>query len=152
MRHSYFLLFISLLLGSNYLNAQETIFFAYDQAGNQIRRSFSNDIFSRTANEEESKTKQITVDLNGSNADESKLQFYPNPVKDILHLQWNNEESAFGTEIRIFNLTGQQLQVHIMSNKDNRLNIDFSMYEQGVYMLNIYYSNGKVKSIKVVKA
>src|SRR5690606_7860913 len=123
MRHSYFLLFISLLFGSNYLNAQETIFFAYDQAGNQIRRSYSDDIFSRTANEEESKTKQIFVELNGRNADESKLQFYPNPVKDIMHLQWYNEESTFVAEIRIYNLTGQELQIHEVNIKDNGLNI-----------------------------
>ncbi|MFV0573763.1 MAG: T9SS type A sorting domain-containing protein [Xanthomarina gelatinilytica] len=154
MRHNYCFILISLFFTYSHLNAQETIVFVYDQGGNQILRTFSEDFtFLRAETENEKETKQALAEEETEIlSEDSNLRYYPNPVDDVLHMQWQNNENTFLAEVRVYNLTGQQLQVFVMDFNDNNLNIDFSIYEQGVYMLNLYYSNGEVTSIKAVKA
>ena len=82
--------------------------------------------------------------LANNSFDSANFSFYPNPVKDILNLSYNQEISS----VEIFNLLGQK----VSSNKINANNarIDMSNLSKGAYMVKVT-SNDQVKTIKIMK-
>jgi hypothetical protein len=73
-----------------------------------------------------------------------KLKLYPNPVKDILNLSFNNEI----TTISIYNLLGQE--VIIKSVNSNETSIDITGLAAGTYLVKVT-SNNEVKTVKIIK-
>ena len=82
--------------------------------------------------------------LGNSSFDNANFAFYPNPVKNILNLSYNQEISS----VEVFNLLGQKVN----SNKinANSAQIDMSNLSKGAYMVKVT-SNDQVKTIKVIK-
>jgi endo-1,4-beta-D-glucanase Y len=72
------------------------------------------------------------------------LQVYPNPTKDIFNISSND----IIDNVEVYNMVGQ----NIFNKKDiaNNINVDFSNYTDGLYLVKIH-SDNKVKTIKVVK-
>jgi hypothetical protein len=75
--------------------------------------------------------------------EETSLQFYPNPVSDVLTI--NNSTSI--NNATVINLLGQE--VFNSQYNSTQAIIDFSQFPVGVYMVNIT-SEGKKQSFKVV--
>lgn len=65
--------------------------------------------------------------------DSIPLTFYPNPVTNILYLP----TSAVGNQVKIYNLTGQCVYMHLLVN--NRM--DVSTLPSGVYLIQIEHNN-----------
>ena len=82
--------------------------------------------------------------LGNSSFDNANFTFYPNPVKNILNLSYNQEISV----VEVFNLLGQK----VSSNKinANAAQVDMSNLSKGAYMVRVT-SNNQVKTIKVIK-
>ena len=94
-----------------------------------------------------SKDFQISVydaSLGNSSFDNANFTFYPNPVKDVLNLSYNQEIS----NVEVYNLLGQK----VISNKMNATSaqIDMSNLSKGAYLVKVL-SKDQVKTIKVMK-
>lgn len=73
----------------------------------------------------------------------SNLKFYPNPVKNILNLSFNQNIE----KINVYNLLGQEVLVKL--NSDNT-KIDMSNLVSGNYLVK-FTSGDKVKTMKIIK-
>ena len=79
-----------------------------------------------------------------SGFDASNFKVYPNPVKDILNLDYIQDISS----VTVFNLLGQQmLSKEINAEKGN---IDMSGFAAGSYLVKVLAGN-QSKTIKVIK-
>lgn len=72
----------------------------------------------------------------------SKVSVYPNPVKNILHINGNNIKT-----VEVYSVNGQ----HIVTQNSNTENVDVSTLESGMYFLNITSINGHTVVKKFVK-
>lgn len=79
---------------------------------------------------------------------DSRIVIYPNPSKDIFHLDLSQEEASFNS-ISIFNLLG--VRVHYQSITSKELNyINLSQFADGYY-IGILEGDDKNISIKLIK-
>lgn len=94
----------------------------------------------------ESKFKISAYDASLANSDfnASKFKAYPNPVKDILNLEYAQDISS----VKVVNLLGQQVISRNVNAGTTAL--DMSHLTSGVYIVNVT-SGDTVKSFKVVK-
>jgi hypothetical protein len=77
--------------------------------------------------------------------DSSAFKYYPNPVKNLLNLSFDQEISS----VEIFNLLGQKVKSNTV-NAANDVQVDMSSLANGPYMVKVI-SNNKMKTIKVIK-
>lgn len=82
--------------------------------------------------------------LANSSFDNANFAYYPNPVKDVLNLTYNQEIS----NVEVFNLLGQKVLSNIINA--NTAQVDMSSLSKGAYIVNVT-SNNLVKTIKVIK-
>ena len=75
----------------------------------------------------------------------NKLNVYPNPVVNTLHIDNVSEYSR----IEVSNLLGQAI-AKFENNKVNA-NIDFSKLNKGIYFVSLYTKDGLVKTMKITK-
>lgn len=82
--------------------------------------------------------------LSTSDFNVSKLSFYPNPVKDVLNINYN----ASIEKVEIYSVLGQLL----LTEKHNvdSIKMNLSHLNKGVYIATIY-SNGEKSSVKILK-
>lgn len=80
-------------------------------------------------------------DLAVSNVSKNQLKVYPNPVKDILHLE--STEKIEKTEV--YSVDGKLLKTTSENNK-----VDFSQYGKGLYIIKMYTKSG-VHTQKIIK-
>lgn len=82
--------------------------------------------------------------LSSNSFDSNAFLAYPNPVKDVLNLEYNSEISS----IKVMNLLGQEV---ISRNINaNSTQVDMSQLSAGAYIVNVVIGDA-VKTIKVVK-
>ena len=82
--------------------------------------------------------------LSGGSFDASQFQYFPNPVKNILNLAYNQNIDV----VTVYNLLGQKVlenTIHATNAK-----IDMSALAQGSYIVKIISEN-QTKTIKVIK-
>jgi Secretion system C-terminal sorting domain len=133
------LLFFMLIL--QYVCTAQTFLFDYDDAGNQTRRYIS--YSGRMANPN---TENQTIEPNVF----EEFKYYPNPVKEELILEWQNNENKTIQKIELYNLQGKLLQTKTTETV-KETSISFKDYAMGMYILNVYYSDNSNKSIKILK-
>jgi hypothetical protein len=137
--------FFGLCLASN---AQNKIIFSYDTAGNQVNRELCINCLTgkKVKNEKEIKKEDL---IKSEVSDQ--ISYYPNPVEQELYLSWDLIESNAVSSIQVYSLSGQLLQSFHNRDKINLQTISFQSYPRGVYAVVFLYSNGKQKSIKIIK-
>jgi hypothetical protein len=144
------LIFIFFCLQCLFLNAQ-ILRFEYDAAGNQIQREWCPFCSSRNAQEIH---KEVT-DLEDSDLEkffpEDVISYYPNPVKEELYIKWDLINDNKVLNLDVLNLNGQLVKSFKEGLNQNSFVISFRDYPNGVYFLNLVYSNGDQKSIKIIK-
>jgi len=88
----------------------------------------------------------VTVDVQLSNNDFEKanLSYYPNPVTDILNI--NYSENII--QVFIFNLSGQMIKS--LNTNSNHIEIDMSDLSSGIYFVQLKTSN-KEQFVKIIK-
>lgn len=129
----------------------EKVRFEYDSAGNQILRRWclncgfryvQNDFKEISALEDTDMFKFFAEDV---------ISYYPNPVNEELFLKWDliNGNKVIGLDI--YTINGQIKSRMQQNSTSNTLLISFRDYPSGIYFLNLNYSNGDQKSIKIVK-
>lgn len=128
------------------------ITFDYDNAGNQTKRELC--LSCTKANYKTTAPKEVVAlveeDLQKFSP-EDVISYYPNPVKEELFLKWELVENKGITSIYLDDLNGRILRTFNHLEKVNTLNIPFSNYPAGTYLIIMVYNDGEQKTIKIVK-
>ncbi len=75
--------------------------------------------------------------------DEDAITIYPNPVKDVFNLKVGHFSTVEG-QVRIFNMSGAEMSSKPLNKGDNKLSINTSDFQNGMYFLIIEGKNKKV--------
>lgn len=128
--------------------AQNEMEFRYDAAGNQTSRVL---ILNNWAKQAESTEKKVTNQELLKFFPEDVISYYPNPVKEQLYLQWELTNNILVKTITIYNTNGQQVNFIEKLEQQNNQTINFNTLPLGLYLVNLNYSNGEVKTINIIK-
>lgn len=82
--------------------------------------------------------------LSTGSFDASNFSYYPNPVKNVLNLSYNQNI----TKVEVFNMLGQKMTSNVYDATSAQINM--SGYTTGVYLINIT-SNNATKTVRVIK-
>jgi hypothetical protein len=74
------------------------------------------------------------------------LNIYPNPAQDVLHLESESGEAI--KRVVVYNAIGEQVYVSDYQGVD-KLDINTSTFQNGMYVLRVQYQNLQVSSAKV---
>lgn len=147
------LLLILIGITSNSISAQ-TLQFTYDAAGNQIRRELvtitvnslmSTNSVSETEHEEET----MLPKSNSINDNASVIELYPNPVVDLLNVEWQSNLQI--TQIILFDSTGKMLQLKKVNEGTIKETFNLSSYSSGMYYIRLFDAFQQSKSFKIIK-
>ncbi len=151
MKKYLLLLFLGFSLFTKAQN-QDKIIFDYDAAGNQIKRELC---LSCTKTGYKTKAPKEIAALQEEDLQkffpEDVISYYPNPVKEELYLKWELVADKTVSSIYLYGINGQVLKTYDNLEKANNLNIPFFNYPTGTYLVVLAYSDGKQKTIKIVK-
>ena len=78
-------------------------------------------------------------------SEETMFDVYPNPVKDVVNVTWNDIE-----EISLFNIGGQRIRSLKAEGRDN-IQLNLSDLPNGVYILQAI-GQGRMISRRIVKS
>lgn len=154
------LLTILLLLFAANLFAQQKLRFTYDTAGNQITRarvcntclkarlpaivdSLVIDSLTTEAIAEEIPLPTLEEDF--------RLSIYPNPVSDMLSVDWDPLPNDGAVAVQVYSMNGRQLVSYDLQPGDTHSEISLGQYPIGLYMLSLQLKSGKSKRIKAIK-
>ncbi len=82
---------------------------------------------------------------------EDVISYYPNPVKEELYLKWELIGDNTVSSIQVFSITGQVLKNYNALDRTNNVNIPFQELSSGIYLVQLNYSKGEPKTIKIIK-
>ena len=82
--------------------------------------------------------------------EDSKITAYPNPVTDILQVEWIPTEKKVD-QIILFSFDNKQLFHKKVNHKLNSLDLNFNRYPSGGYIVLVLYSDNSKQSFKVIK-
>lgn len=116
------------------------VVFSYDDSGNQIERKYK----SLITGKEETKKKSISESYS------SYIQVFPNPTSGFFYIEWKEEISQFIHSVEIISATGLMSKFMINSTM-NRLEIDLTSKQSGVYFIRFMFTDGSIVSKKVIK-
>ena len=146
------LLFIFTLFVINATKAQ-TLEFTYDPAGNQIQRELVtisvNSIKSSNSVETEQEEETMLPKSNSINDNSTIIELYPNPVVDLLNVEWQSNLQI--AEIMLFDNTGKLLQLKKVYEGTTRETFNLSNYSSGMYYIRLFDSFQQSKSYKIIK-
>lgn len=148
MKTMFFVFFTAIC---SYMNAQQNILrFEYDASGNQKKRELCFGCSGKNSQNEKEIANLQQEDMSKFYP-EDNLSYYPNPVKEELFLKWKTTNDYSVSKIELFNLNGQILRSYTNLDKLETMNLPFQEQPSGVYLINILYTNGEMKTIKIVK-
>ena len=74
----------------------------------------------------------------------NSFTYYPNPVKDLLHL-----DNISLTKVSLYSILGQLIEVRSLENANSNT-LDLSNLESGLYLV-VLENDSQQKTIKIVK-
>lgn len=77
---------------------------------------------------------------------QSEINFYPNPVDNYLNI--NNVDGL--SKVEVFNICGQMMK-SVNFSGTSKSEIDFSTFNNGVYILKLYSKESYLSSVRIVK-
>ena len=87
---------------------------------------------------------KVETTLGTSTFNDKSFAYYPNPVKNVLHLSYDKNI----TNVAVFNLLGQEVATKAINATQSQ--IDMSNLSKGTYLVKVTADN-QVKTIKVIK-
>lgn len=143
----------------SYANAQlqYKIAFSYDSAGNQILRDRVC-INCQSSKAAVDSTKVANLDerndlLEDDDMEDSKnynIMAYPNPVTDILKVEWVNVENNV-KQIVVFSSGNRQILSKNIASNQGSIDLDFSIYPPGMYIVLVMYTDNSKQSFQAIK-
>lgn len=126
------------------------IHFQYDAAGNQIER-FLCPMCDAKINEDIKEIAELKEEDLKKFFPDDVISYYPNPVKEELFLKWELVNENKVSSIVVFDMNGKILHNYKDQSSENNQVISFKEFPVGLYIINLNYSNGEVKTIKILK-
>lgn len=83
--------------------------------------------------------------LSNDSFDNASFTYYPNPVKNVLNLSYNQDI----TSVEIFNMVGQKVSSNNLGASMGQ--VDMSQLANGVYLVKVATANNQTKTIRVIK-
>ena len=145
MKYIYFFFFIFF---TNELFDQQQLTFQYDAAGNQISRQV---ICINCSPGVASVQEEILPLAKDSILAGRQFSAYPNPVTEVLNLQWKTGDASYMKVIDVFSVNGTRLQHKVLSSQQTEASLSFFNLSPGMYILRGVYSDGRQESLKVLK-
>ncbi|WP_281323481.1 T9SS type A sorting domain-containing protein [Flavobacterium aestivum] len=130
---------------------QQKIHFEYDGAGNQTSREWCLNCLAKNSNIAPKEIADLKEEDLQKFLPEDNFSYYPNPVKEELFLKWEISNVNSISSIRIYNLNGSLLKSYEHLNTVDKQTVPFLEYPNGVYILELTYSKGDEKTIKIIK-
>lgn len=150
MKNLLFLFFLFLFCGKGWSQIiADRVIFAYDESGNQKQRTLCiNCASNRMAN-------PLSVEGNKDIEEkiiEDKLVFYPNPVKEELHIDFDITDANKQVDaVTVYTITGQTIKKYTNNVNQTSLIIPFEALPQGIYIVNVLYNTGEIIDLKIKK-
>ena len=134
------LLLLSIFASSLCMQGQNKLKYAYDAAGNRVKREI---VVNMTKSALSPESSIFTEELA-----ERIVKIYPNPTKGQLVIEISDVENAKSASLTLYNLSGQTIaRVKVQSNSTD---LDISSKPDGVYILQINI-DGKLSSWRIIK-
>lgn len=151
MKHKLLLLLACCLC--NFAKSQ-TLEFTYDAAGNQIQRElvtiYLNSLNSTNSVEDSEQEEETMLPKSESaNVNSTTIEIYPNPVVDLLNVEWPLELQI--TEIILFDNSGKMLQLKKVYEGTTRETFNLGTYSSGIYYLRVFDRTQQSKTYKIIK-
>lgn len=109
-----------------------------------------NSLLSTNSTEEtEQEEETLLPKSNSINDNSTEIELYPNPVVDILNVEWQSNLQI--TEIMLFDSTGKMLQLKKIYEGATRETFNLSSYSPGMYYVRLFDSFQQSKSYKIIK-
>lgn len=85
--------------------------------------------------------------------DNISINYYPNPVLDVLNLQVSNMGfSVDNFEVSLYDITGKLISKQTVGVLDDQLNISIGHFKSGMYIVKIFEGNNQFcSSFKIIK-
>lgn len=134
---------------------QSSVFFDYDEAGNQKYRGPAS--FSKQSSDDLDENKKKVSVSQPQAMDEKtfwkQIRLYPVPVNDVLTIDWTDELDQLIESVSLYQHSTvhwkfQQQNAH---NLNKQLRINMTGYDWGVYVLHFTLKDGRVFSRNVTK-
>ncbi|UUV21842.1 T9SS type A sorting domain-containing protein [Paenimyroides aestuarii] len=133
--------------------SSQTLEFTYDAAGNQIQRELVtltvNSVMSTNSVETEKEEDTMLPKSNSLNENSTAIEFYPNPVVDLLNVEWKSSLQI--TQIILFDGTGKMLQLKKVNEGTTIETFNLSTYSSGTYYIRLFDAFQQSKSYKIIK-
>lgn len=128
----------------------QTLKFTYDASGNQVKREIVTiGITSLQSSTEASEENTMLPNVNSTNINSTTIEIYPNPVVDLLNVEWPLEIGI--TEVVLFDNNGRMLQLKKVSNNLDHLTFDLSSYASGMYYIRVFDASKQSRTFKIIK-
>lgn len=122
------------------------ILFTYDDEGNQTSRTIQ--ILTCKTSLRKKESEEVTDDL--SPAEEVQMKMYPNPTKDIVHIDAPTKEQGVRT-VFVFDFSGKLIKEFSFANITQNTEIDLTTLPANNYLLQVQSSNGEQFTQKIIK-
>lgn len=86
------------------------------------------------------------MSVNDTLLDDIQLNYYPNPVNDVLNI----ESNTLIQSVELFNMLGQMVKTIHYNNGLNEVNLDMSDITSGSYFVQVKAQN-KQKNFTIIK-
>ena len=126
--------------------SQSALYFSSDAAGNQVLR----DVVCIICGTIMRANNALASDEKMSVSAES-LTASPNPVTHKLSVKWVYDEASPLQMLQVHNANGSLLQQLPVKSGAGQMELDFSSYLPGMYLLTGIGPNGKITTIKIIK-
>jgi hypothetical protein len=128
----------------------DKISFSYDSAGNQVLRDHLC-LNCRKYSTEKTVLHSTVIAETPKIIEKSIITAYPNPVTDLLHIEWS-PTGKIVDQIMLFSFDNKQLYHKKVNPRSTYgLELNFSKYPSGSYVILAIYSDNSKQSFKVIK-
>ncbi len=124
--------------------SSKLIVFSYDNSGNQIMRQFVEN-FSPIQDKNEPQQ-----ELPLSELFEKAIIVYPNPTRGLFYIEWEKEISNYIFQVRVLSASAV-LQLLEVKNSENKLSIDLTLSQSGIYFVQFIFTDQSIVSKKIIK-
>lgn len=130
--------------------AQTTVYFKYDEAGNQRYRG---DVVTAQTIQSQSLRQAATSEPTNEEKFWSMIQIYPVPVKDHLTISWSVEANEMIDHVTLYqhSTLANVFSKKNLPNLNRTVNINMSGMYMGVYILSFQLKDGRTMSKNITK-
>ncbi|WP_318309269.1 T9SS type A sorting domain-containing protein [Flagellimonas crocea] len=148
-------LLLLFLVFSPLLSAQQKLKFTYDTSGNQILRDRVCATCLKAVLPKENDSLQAMVDEDALTVEEAmdrmEIVAAPNPVTDLLTVDWTVDPQLVPTSIHLFTVDNRMLKSFNIRRRQLEQQFEFSNYPPGMYIIQVHFNSGKWRSFKIIK-